>query len=932
MRRTRSQSNPRADALEPRRLLSYGLTQRATFPNLADGYSPLPQPGLAVDAAGDVFGVVQKGGANADGSVYELPAGGGPLVTLAAFTPAVALGAFGGPVLDPAGDLFGLAPQTSVAGTGGTLWELPAGGSAVVTVATFPDAEPLQGLARDGAGDFFCVADAADGYDVEEVPAGAATPTRLASLGGGISADQITGDLTLDPAGDLFGALSYTGFVDGGSGSVYELPAGAAAVRTIGIFNYDVGYFPSGPLAVDAAGDVFGTAAGDGPDGDGSLFEIPAGTTAAEADPGPVVLAAPIYTQGAPSGGVVRDAAGDLFFPAELGIFELQAGGSTLVPLVAYTTVDTPPMSGLAADAAGDLFDVLGSNNSDQVEQVVELTPQPEVPAQLAFVGQPADALVGGAVSATVNVEGDDGLRAGADASPVTLSITGGPAGATLGGTTTVAAVGGVATFAGLTVSTPGTYTLAATDASLTAAASAAFSIAGPTTTGLTVSSAAVTDGNPVTLTATTTGPGTVTFGDGQTAVDGSTGKVVAVPLGRAAAAGGVATLTTTLPLGTYAVTAAYGGDATHAPSTSAAVTVVVTRAVLTTIIDSSTVPAQAVAGATLTGAAVAVSVVNPDAAAASPVVVTVSATAADGTAAVIGSTPEYDTATGGSFTVPAAAVPAGLAAGAYTLTVRAETQDGTAVGVATGPTLTVAPAAAVVVPPPGLTAAVVSSPLPAAVVAGTAARGSVVVGVGNAAAAVSVGETTVELYLSTDGAVDAAAVRVGRVVRRLTVRAGAAVRVAVPVSVAATTAAGAYRLVAAVTGPAGAQSSAAAAAGLRVVPRAAAASVAVDGTEPNVLRPGRTAAVVMATVVNRGNVTIDGPATFTTTLRDVAGAAYGPPASATRRLRLRPGQSARVRLPATFSVAAVTASVDAQVGLTYAEGDDTITAGTGPG
>jgi hypothetical protein len=59
----------------------------------------------------------------------------------------------------------------------------------------------------------------------------------------------------------------------------------------------------------------------------------------------------------------------------------------------------------------------------------------------------------------------------------VTLSIASGPAGAVLGGHTTVRAVNGVATFSDLRLSKPGTYTLKATGGILTPDTSNSFSV-----------------------------------------------------------------------------------------------------------------------------------------------------------------------------------------------------------------------------------------------------------------------------------------------------------------------------------------------------------------------------------------------------------------------------------------------------------------------
>jgi uncharacterized delta-60 repeat protein len=84
---------------------------------------------------------------------------------------------------------------------------------------------------------------------------------------------------------------------------------------------------------------------------------------------------------------------------------------------------------------------------------------------QLAFVQQPTSTITTADISTvTVDVEDSSGNLVSSDNSTLSLAIASGPSGATLGGTTTVSAVNGVATFSNLTLSTPGTYTLTATD------------------------------------------------------------------------------------------------------------------------------------------------------------------------------------------------------------------------------------------------------------------------------------------------------------------------------------------------------------------------------------------------------------------------------------------------------------------------------------
>jgi hypothetical protein len=89
-------------------------------------------------------------------------------------------------------------------------------------------------------------------------------------------------------------------------------------------------------------------------------------------------------------------------------------------------------------------------------------------PAGVDIHGQPGETVVGQVLPpVTVAVVDADGNTVPDSNAPVTLAIASGPAGAVLGGTTTVNAVNGVATFNDLTVNVPGTYTLMATGGTL---------------------------------------------------------------------------------------------------------------------------------------------------------------------------------------------------------------------------------------------------------------------------------------------------------------------------------------------------------------------------------------------------------------------------------------------------------------------------------
>jgi FKBP-type peptidyl-prolyl cis-trans isomerase 2 len=114
-------------------------------------------------------------------------------------------------------------------------------------------------------------------------------------------------------------------------------------------------------------------------------------------------------------------------------------------------------------------------------QPAVDFTAPSLPPVRVAFLAQPSDTTVGAVIAPAVQVAIQDaeGHTVTSATHAVTLALEGGAAGATLGGTVTVNAVAGIATFSTLTVDTVGEeYTLAATvDEGLTGAVSQAFDV-----------------------------------------------------------------------------------------------------------------------------------------------------------------------------------------------------------------------------------------------------------------------------------------------------------------------------------------------------------------------------------------------------------------------------------------------------------------------
>lgn len=154
-------------------------------------------------------------------------------------------------------------------------------------------------------------------------------------------------------------------------------------------------------------------------------------------------------------------------------VFDRTIGPATLVDGVAtFTTAAlTPGVQTIIAVYNGD-SDFAGSSSA-------ALTiPVAQVPSAILFQRPPAVGTPGEALSPiVVHINDSFGNTVTTYDSPVTLGINSGPAGGSLGGTLTVNAVNGVATFANITLSAVGSYTLAAASTTLPPATSVSIAV-----------------------------------------------------------------------------------------------------------------------------------------------------------------------------------------------------------------------------------------------------------------------------------------------------------------------------------------------------------------------------------------------------------------------------------------------------------------------
>ena len=135
---------------------------------------------------------------------------------------------------------------------------------------------------------------------------------------------------------------------------------GSSTLTVLASFNSTDGASPSGPLVLDADGNLYGTTKVLGANGVGTIWEVPSGSNTI------TVLAPMIGTDGQPEaiGGLVMDGAGNLYGTAvdggtdsEGSIFELSKGSNTISVLASFNGSNgIGPFGALILDSAGNLY------------------------------------------------------------------------------------------------------------------------------------------------------------------------------------------------------------------------------------------------------------------------------------------------------------------------------------------------------------------------------------------------------------------------------------------------------------------------------------------------------------------------------------------------------------------------------------------------
>jgi uncharacterized repeat protein (TIGR03803 family) len=288
-----------------------------------------PAGGLIRDSAGNFFGTTQEGGASNAGTVFKLDTAGNPTI-LYSFTGGADGGLpLRGVIRDAAGNLYGTTyaggqfTNTCQFRNGcGVVFKIdPAGAYNVLYFfRNGPDgAQPMAGLIRDSEGNLYGTTQHGGVFDFGTVfRLDKSGVTVLHSFRGGTDGVGPYAGLIRDQAGNLYGT-TYVGGASGG-GTVFKVDTADAETVLYSFAGGADGGYPAAGLAMDSAGNLYGTTQGGGVaswySGYGVVFEV-------QLSGMETVLYT--FTQGSdggvPSAALTLDSAGNLY-----GTTQLQGG------------------------------------------------------------------------------------------------------------------------------------------------------------------------------------------------------------------------------------------------------------------------------------------------------------------------------------------------------------------------------------------------------------------------------------------------------------------------------------------------------------------------------------------------------------------------------------------------------------------------------
>ena len=679
----------------------------------------------------------------------------------------------------------------------------------------------------------------------------------------------------------------------------------------------------NGDLLINANGALIGTTQRGGPQGGGTIFALPRGTTT------PTILAAFNSLNGwDPAPGIVMDANGDIFgetlFTARTGagniaptplfpgigsgtIFELPHGSSTITQLAVFNGANgRTPEGDLVLDSAGDLFGTTLKGGTSNLGTVFELpSGSNTITTLVSFTGPNGRHPVAGlSIDSSGDLFGTTTAGGAADKGTV-FEIAAGTNSLTT-----------IASFGGTDGSAPSSPLLMDTAGDLFGSASAGgsnsfgtvFEIASGTNAITALGSFNGLDGGDPIGAMVTDSQGDL-FGTARTHGPTGTGTIFEVPNGGGAitAVAGFAGSNGGLPYGLVSDNNGffYGSSQAGGQFTSGTLFRVVpanisSQGLLSVLGTTTDLPASVNQSAPLLNL---VHVVLSDRIGQSGLVSVVVYASSDGTidnsSLLIGSTTtttSFQSNTPFQVDVPVRDIDASVPAGTYTLLAQAIDPAGNSAIGTTGPTLTVN------VPAVSLAGTFTKVTVPPTVTSGQHVAAVATLSITNEGNSPSIGYVGVSLYASPDGTIASGTFITGGI-RALQIGANGTARVSISISQIPYGLSGSYVLVAQITNPLGGISVATTTSPITIAASTVSLTGTIDAFTPgslqNGLGPRGTATV---TITNTGDIAV-GPLNIDVGLVSQDGTNTVALDSFTVAIALQPGQSKKVTLRYEASV-----------------------------
>jgi len=249
-----------------------------TFTNTPDGAFPVGS--LVRDAAGNLYGTTQTGGSANLGTVFKIDTSNTETILHSFTNTPDGSQPFGSMVMDAAGNLYGTTNQGGASGFG-TVFKLDTSNNTETVLHSFAGLDgrfPAAGLIMDAAGNIYgTTGQGGADYGPMNTAWGTVfkidtsnTETVLHSFTNTPDGQGPNSVLTLDAAGNLYGTTVFGGA--SGLGTVFKIDT-SNTETVLHSFTGAEGSQPAAGLILDSAGNLYGTASR-GTSNAGTVFEL----------------------------------------------------------------------------------------------------------------------------------------------------------------------------------------------------------------------------------------------------------------------------------------------------------------------------------------------------------------------------------------------------------------------------------------------------------------------------------------------------------------------------------------------------------------------------------------------------------------------------------------------------------------------------------